>query len=134
MLAIEAEQSLLGILLKEGDLIKEITLQEKHFYERRHRILFKTLRAIEQKGEPVDIVTVITTMGQSDLSVVGGKKYLGELMNSVASLEAIHTYEKYILDAWKIREAQAIKEQGIHSLDDISNTMNRLSELEQENQ
>lgn len=130
---LEAEYGLLGCILKKGDLIKEITIQEKHFHSTYNKILFNTLREIEQKNEPIDIVTVVTTMGQEKLSNIGGKKYLADLMNSVASLEPFKTYEKYIIEAWKLREARNIQSKEITNLDDLTNIMSKLSELELEN-
>lgn len=128
----EAEHALLGCVLKKGDLIKEITLQEKHFHSKSNRKLFKALREIEEKNDPIDIVTVVTTMG-GELSNIGGKKFLADLVNSVASLEPFKTYEKYILDSWKLREARDIQSKEIHSLEDLSNVMDKYSNLELEN-
>lgn len=130
---LEAEHAILGMILKKGNLIKETALQEKHFFSGYNRTLFSTLRELEQKNEPIDIVTVVTTMGQATLSGIGGKKYLADLMNSVASFEPFKTYEKYIIDAYKIREARKLQEKDIRELTDISNLMNEFAELELEN-
>ncbi|WP_200415970.1 replicative DNA helicase [Virgibacillus salexigens] len=130
---LEAEESLLGCILKKGDLIKEIALEEKHFYSKPNKILFQALRELEQKNDPIDIVTVITTVGQSKLSDIGGKQYLSKLMNSIASLEPFKTYEKYILESYKIRRAREIQQQDIKDSNDLSNIMKELSELELEN-
>lgn len=127
---LEAEQAFLGCILKKGDLIKETAIQENHFYDPKHSLLFKTLRAIEQKNEPIDIVAIITNMGQANVTKIGGRKYLSSLMNSVASLEPFKTYEKYILESWKLREAKKIQSKEIASLEDLSNTMHELSKLE----
>lgn len=129
---LEAEQSLLGCLLTDGELIKESFLQEKHFYSKANQMIFKALKSLSDKGEPIDVVTVITELGNG-LSAVGGRKYISDLLNSVASLEPFKTYEKYVLESWKIRQAKAIQEKEIHDLDDLSNLMNEFSELELEN-
>ncbi|WP_158701564.1 replicative DNA helicase [Lentibacillus sp. Marseille-P4043] len=129
---LEAEYGLLGCILKKGELIKELTIQGKHFSNTSNQILFKALREIEQKGEPIDMVTVVMTLGNK-LSNIGGKPYLSKLMNSVASLEPFKTYEKYIIDSWKIREARKIQEREIFNLDDLSKIMSQYSELELEN-
>src|SRR5690606_24528278 len=130
---LEAEYSLLGSILKKGELLKELTIQEKHFYDRRHQLLFRTLRAIEQKNEPIDIVSVITHLNQSELQTIGGKKYLSMLMNSVASLESFKTHEKYIIESWKIREANRIKSKPITEFSDVVQVYSELQQLELEN-
>lgn len=129
---LEAEHALLGCILTDGELIKETTLQDKHFLDGANQILFKTFREIEQKGELIDLVAVVTTMDPRDLSRMGGKPYLSKLMNSVASLESFKIYEKYIYNAWKVSEAQKIQQNEIHSLDDLSHTMSELANLELE--
>ncbi len=129
---LEAEYSLLGSILKKGELIKEITLDEKHFYDAKHKLLFKTLREIEQKNEPIDMVTVITNMNQDTLKYIGGKKYLASLVKSVASLESFKTYESYIFESWKIREAKRIQEKPITNSDDLVQVMSEFQEIEQQ--
>lgn len=127
---LEAEHSLLGCILTKGDLIKEIMLEDKHFHEKSNRTLYKVLCQIDKDGDPIDLVTVITKLGHSNLQRIGGKAHLSKLINSVASLEPYKTYEKLILDAWRIREARRIQEIEIHSLDDLSKVMNDYSNLE----
>lgn len=129
---LDAENSLLGCILKQGDLIKDVTLKEKHFDSRYNRILFKTFLEIEKKNEPIDLVTVITTMGPNNLSEIGGKQHLAMLINSIASLEPFKTYEKYIIDSWKLRTARDIQSKDIRDLDDLKKLMNEFSELELE--
>lgn len=129
---LEAEYSLLGCILTKGDLIKEITLKDKHFYSEANKKLFRALRSLSEKGEPIDIVTVMTELG-SELLNIGGRKYISDLLNSVASIEPFKTYEKYILESWKLRQARSLQQKEIHDLSDISNLMYELSELELEN-
>lgn len=129
---LDAENGLLGCILKQGDLIKDITLKEHHFSSSYNRILFKTLTEIEKRNEPIDLVTVVTTMGPGNLSEIGGKQYLAMLINSVPSLEPFKTYEKYIIDSWKLRTAREIQSKEIHDLTDINERMTQLSELELE--
>lgn len=129
---LEAEQSYLGCILTDGELIKETTLQPKHFHGSSNQSLFGALQRLDGKGEPIDVVTVMTELG-NDLYNIGGRKYISDLMNSVASLEPFKTYEKYILESWKIRKAQEIQSKEIHDLNDLSYLMNEFSELELEN-
>ncbi|MBP1950046.1 replicative DNA helicase [Virgibacillus litoralis] len=130
---LDAEQALLGCILKKGNLIKETTLDEKHFADASHKILFKTLRKIEQKSEPIDTVSIITTIGQDSIVRLGGKQYLSKLINSVSSFEPFKTYEKYIFESYKIRVARQITEAGVRDSESISHIIKDLSDLELEN-
>lgn len=104
----EAEQYLLGCILLEGDLIKEINLQPEHFHHAGHRVIFESMRNVEKKGEPIDVVTVTTHIGVDKMGLVGGVPYLASLPNFVLTTETYKTHEKYILDAWKLRQAEMI--------------------------
>ncbi|MCF3941591.1 replicative DNA helicase [Oceanobacillus alkalisoli] len=130
---LEAEYGLLGCVLKQGELIKEITLQEKHFHNANNQIIFKTLREIEQANEPIDLVSVVVRLGNTNLSRIGGRKHLSDLINSVARLESYKAYEKFILESWKIREARKIQGMEIHSLDDLAAVVEKYDEIELEN-
>lgn len=130
---LEAEYGLLGCVLKQGELIKEITLQEKHFSNANNQIIFKTLREIEQANEPIDLVSVVVRLGNTNLSRIGGRKHLSDLINSVARIESYKAYEKFILESWKIREARKIQGIEIHSLDDLAAVVEKYDEIELEN-
>lgn len=129
---IETEQGYLGCILNDGELIKESTLQPKHFYGKSNRELYAAFQRLDSKGDPIDVVTVMSELGD-ELFNIGGRKFISDLMNSVASLEPFKTYEKYILESWKLRKAREFQQKEIKDLDDLTNLMNELSELELEN-
>jgi replicative DNA helicase len=103
----EAEQYLLGCLLIEPDLIKEISLRPEHFYLGKHRTIFQAMKEAEKNGEPIDIVTVYSNLDKTQRDEIG-TGYLSDLSLSVPTTENFKVYEKYILDAWKVRKAKQI--------------------------
>lgn len=131
--SVEAENALLGCILKKGDLIKELVLEEKHFSDGHNQILYRTFKEIDSKNDPIDLVTVVITLGTANLQKIGGRSYLAKLIDSVASLEPFKTYERLIIDSWRLREAQSIQDTDIQSLEDLTKVMNAYSELELEN-
>lgn len=130
---LEAEFALLGCILKKGELIKELNVQPKHFQNRANQIIFKALKEIETDGDQIDLVSVVTKIGHNNLSKIGGRAHLSQLMNSVPSLEPFKTYEKYIFDAWKVREARILQDQEIRSIEDIHAVKNKYDEIQLEN-
>lgn len=130
LLTLEAEQSLIGSILTEPSLIKETILQPNHFYDKSNKTIFETLKEIDSKGEHIDVVTLLTTLGNK-ANRVGGRQYLSDLLNSVASVEPFKTYEKHILESWKIRQAKKLQEKKINNLDDLNEIMSNLSELQE---
>ena len=131
--SLEAEYGLLGSILKKGEIIKEVSLSEKHFFSTNNQIIFKTLREIEQENEPIDLVSVVVRLGNNNLSRIGGREHLSKLMNSIVTTDSFKTYEKYILESWKIREARKIQGIEIYDLDDLSNVITKFDEIELEN-
>lgn len=130
LVSLEAEQSLIGSILTEPSLIKETILQPNHFYAKENRLIFESLKELDKKGEHIDVVTLLTTLGNK-ANQIGGRQYLSDLLNSVASVEPFKTYEKHILESWKIRQAKALQEKKINSLDDLNDMMSNLSELQE---
>lgn len=130
---LEAEYALLGCLIKKGELIKEITLEPKHFYDEFNQIIFTAMRNIEKDNDPIDLVSLVTKIGHYNLKEIGGREHLAKLMNGVPSLDPYKTYEKYIFETWKLRAAKFIQQQEIHSLTDIDKISESYAELELEN-
>lgn len=98
----EAETSVLGTVLMDGTLFKELLLQEAHFYHANHQRIFRSMKEVANQGDFIDIVTVTTNLGDA-ITQVGGTTYLVEMVESVASTAAMKHYEQLILDAYRAR-------------------------------
>ena len=136
VVTLEAEQSLIGIILTEPSLIKETILQPNQFYAKENRLIFGALKELDKKGDHIDVVTLLTELGNK-ANRIGGRQYLSDLLNSVASVEPFKTYEKHILESWKIRQAKKLQEKEIDSLEDlheITSEFNELQEIGAENE
>jgi replicative DNA helicase len=107
---IKSEQSLLSCILKNGDLIKEVALTENHFNKLEHKRIFTAMKSLDEKNQPIDIVSVLHEIGQ-DIVLIGGHNSLSVLYNMITNEDHFKTYEKYILDEYKIRESKAITQQ-----------------------
>ena len=86
---LEAERFLLGGILRDPEVMGTVIMvvtDEDFFYYERHKLIWRGLSGIYRKGTPIDLLTLSTeleTMGK--LSEAGGREYLFELMESVAS-------------------------------------------------
>lgn len=130
----DAENGYLGCVLKKGNLITETSLQDKYFYSDGNRKLFNVLQEIANKGEHIDTVSVITTMKPNDLKNIGGRSHLSNLINGVASTAASKSYEKYIIDAWKVRTAKQIFSEPLTDPLQISSAIEKLAKIDIENE
>jgi replicative DNA helicase len=124
------EQPLLSCLLKNGELIKEISLIPEHFDYIPHKRIFQAMRELENKEIPIDIVSVHTELGQ-ELMFIGGSDYLGDLYNLITSEENIKTYERFVLEEFKIRKSKEIltPTNELHSPRDIQKLQQVIQEV-----
>lgn len=83
---IEAEQAVLGAILIAPEILSSISerLHPDDFYRNAHQVIFAAALEIAEKGEPVDLVTLIAALqSQARLEEAGGVEYIAGLANSV---------------------------------------------------
>ncbi|PEI98701.1 replicative DNA helicase [Bacillus pseudomycoides] len=134
---IEAEQTVLGSLLREGELIKECRLTEQHFSTAMHRAIFKLIREIEEDGQPIDLVALVSKMDPGFLKQVGGIEYFVNIIESVPTTANFLYYEGLVRSAWKMNQAGSVAhsmcERLLAEKDErvIGEAITRLCELEE---
>ena len=105
--SIEAEQSVLGGLMLDNmawDKISDV-VREDEFYRFDHRLIFKTIAELIEKGHPADVVTVFESLqSQGRLDDVGGMAYLNALVTSVSSAAHIRRYAEIVHDRGLLRK------------------------------
>lgn len=69
---VEAEKTVLGSLLIDGELIKECRLTEQYFSLSVHKSIFQLMRKMEEEGQPIDLVTFISRVDPKFLEGIGG--------------------------------------------------------------
>lgn len=130
---IEAEQAVLGSILLDGDLIKELSLQPEHFAEQTHRVIFKAMKHVEASGKVIDLVSVATVLDDA-ISQIGGTGFLMKLSESVPSTANILGYQTLVFEAYKVRESQRITSEFSQNPDfekvaELQQQFNSLQEL-----
>jgi replicative DNA helicase len=83
---LQAELSVLGSAVLNPEVLDDITglLQPEDFYDSAHEMIFRTLVAVHQSNRRFDIVLLTDRLKSEDLyEVVGGAKYLMEILNAV---------------------------------------------------
>ncbi len=133
----EAEKSVLGALLLEGQLMKECRLSEVHFSDPVHRGIFRLLRQLEDDGKPIDLVALVSVMDPSFLEQIGGLSYLTHLAESVPTTANFGHYERILQGGWKMNQAmlaaQQMQEKLVTERDEgaIGEMITTLCELEE---
>jgi replicative DNA helicase len=96
---IEAEQSVLGVCILGGDAVFEVIdlINEEDFYRIAHSRVFKSIKSLVEKNEPVDIITLKEELNRKGyLEDVGGDVYLTTLLNSAATPTNAAYYAKIV--------------------------------------
>ena len=99
--ALEAEQAVLGGVLVEPDSLIRVVdvLREHHFYRPSHRLIYKTVCHLFEKGQPVDLISVSEVLKNQDLlEHVGGRSYLNDLALAVMTTANLTYYATLIRD------------------------------------
>ncbi len=96
---IEAEESVLGCLLLDKDAIIKIAdfLNEKDFYRDANGLIYETMKELYYQHEPIDILSVTNRLEEKKiLEKVGGRTYLAQLANKVATAANVAHYAKIV--------------------------------------
>ncbi|PIP34228.1 replicative DNA helicase [Candidatus Falkowbacteria bacterium CG_4_10_14_0_2_um_filter_48_10] len=106
---LEAEQSLLGSLLIDKDAIIKIAdmLHEQDFYKESHAVIYAVIKDLYSRQEPIDILTVSNRLEEKKgLVGAGGRSYLAQLTNAVATASNVEFYASIIRRKATLRRLQ----------------------------
>ncbi|MBT3834837.1 replicative DNA helicase [Candidatus Peribacteria bacterium] len=95
----DAEQSVIGALLIDGDSISKIAdiLQPNDFYDPVHREIYSAIDKIYTSHRPIDLITVTTELSDSDrMSAAGGSAYLADVTTRVPTSANIVQYAQIV--------------------------------------
>lgn len=104
---IEAEECVLSALLfSDFDRISvfNILSSEEAFYKEENQKVFLSIKALFDKGEKVDLVTVAAHLKQEGhLMMLGGVKYLAAIASKISSPAHIQSHVRIMMEAWMKR-------------------------------
>ncbi|MCA9356774.1 replicative DNA helicase [Candidatus Nomurabacteria bacterium] len=113
---VDAEKALLGAIILKPDVMHDIsvTVYPESFYADKHRAIFDAIQKIFSKGDPIDLVSVVTKLkDMSQLDRVGGAAYITELIETVPAAGNAMYYSTQVQD-------KAVLRNLIHAADDIA--------------
>ncbi|ABN53458.1 MAG TPA: replicative DNA helicase [Hungateiclostridium thermocellum] len=96
---IEAEQSVLGAILLDKEVLSSVTeiISSQDFYREDHREIFEAIMDLYEKGEPIDLITVAEQLKvRGSLEAVGGLEYLTNLASLVPTTANAKHYAKIV--------------------------------------
>lgn len=92
---LEAEASLLGAILIDGDALVKIadTITPNDFFDARHQRIYEAITQLYEKRRPIDVLTLADQLkGNGFLEMIGGPTYLTELTNFVPTAAHVEQY------------------------------------------
>ena len=113
---VEAEKALLGAIILKPDVLHDVsvTVFPESFYADKHRNIFDAIIKIFGKGDPIDLVSVVTKLKDlGTLDRVGGAAYITELIEMVPAAGNATYYAEQVLNKSTLRNL-------IHAADDIA--------------
>lgn len=96
---LESEKALLGSLLLSAEALYDIVdvINAQSFYAAKHQIIYEVIEDLTNKKEPVDLLTVSTSLRErKELDQIGGAPYLAELLGLVGSAANVKYYAQIV--------------------------------------
>lgn len=116
---IEAEASLLGALLIDGEAMVKIadSIDGEDFFDPRHKHIYQAAQALYEARSPLDVLTLSNQLKSNGLlDMIGGASYLTELTNFVPT--AAHAEQYADIVAQKALRRRMIK--ASHDVSELS--------------
>jgi len=132
--AIELEEAVLGALMVDKDALTVVLdiISPDSFYLDQHQAIYKAIRGLFEKSQPVDMLTVTEELRKSgELEIVGGPYYIVELTNRVASAANIEYHARIIAEKHIQRELIRVSNKIIKdAYEDTTDVFTLLDEAE----
>lgn len=99
----QAESSVLGSILIDGELIEQTNLKPHHFNDMQYSEVFAAMLAVKETGLKIDAVSVSNILGKR-LSEIGGYSMLINLAQSVPTVDNFQMYTEIIREKYAMRQ------------------------------
>ncbi|MDC1302269.1 replicative DNA helicase [bacterium] len=97
--AVDLEEVVIGALLLEKDAISEVSdiITEDSFYKESNQKIYAAILQVNQRSEPIDILTVTHQLkNNGTLDMIGGAYAITQLTNRVSSAANIETHARIV--------------------------------------
>jgi len=133
---LEAEESLLGsmIISKEATSSVLEIVREDDFYRKSNSEIFKAIRELYSKGEPVDSITLADYLKKKNLlEEIGGKTFIHSLISSIPLASNANYYAEIVKHNSILRKliyaATDIAKMGYEIPDDLEAAVDKAQQL-----
>ncbi len=128
--SLDAEQAVLGSILRDPEALNqtiEIFDNEAVFYYPKHAQIFRAILALYKRNEPCDITTLSNELlSDAKLEQVGGRVYLVELAEGIASTANIKAHADIVQEKYLLRRLIQTSNEIIRSSYDLDQPVDDL--------
>ncbi|MFW6111528.1 MAG: replicative DNA helicase [Candidatus Bipolaricaulota bacterium] len=133
----EAEQLVLGsILMDPEDVVPKVIEKVKpgYFYWKEHRLIFRAVLELFDKGDPADVVTVTNRLKEKgQLEEIQGRGYLADLLDKVVTTANLEHYAEILRSKALMRAlingGRKISELGYKTDQELKDILDRAEEI-----
>lgn len=133
----EAEQLVLGsILMDPEDVVPQVVekVEPGYFYWKEHRLIFRAVLELFDKGDPADVVTVTNRLKEKDqLDEIQGRGYLADLLDKVVTTANLEHYTEILRQKALMRAlingGRRISELGYETNKELKDVLDRAEEI-----
>ncbi len=112
--SVEAEQSVIGSMIMDRDAIVVASelISGEDFYNKQYGILFETMRELNDKGLPVDLVTLQDKLKEKDVPPeVSSLEFVRDLITAVPTSANIKYYANIVAEKSTLRKLIRLNEE-----------------------
>ena len=128
--SLEAEQSVLGAIMKDPEALShvlEVFESPMHLYHRRHQTIFQVAVDLFNRSEAIDITTVSEELIKLNLlEQAGGRVYLVDLVESIASTANVVAHANILLEKSLLRRMINTSNEIVRSCYTLEQPVNEL--------
>lgn len=129
---LEAEQSVIGSMLLDREIIPNVTeiLKAEDFYRQDHKEIYEAIMDLFESAEPIDIITVSDQLKlRGTLESTGGLEYLTALVNGVPTTANVRHYAKIVEEKSLLRKliktSSDIVNMGYEGTEEVENVLDK---------
>lgn len=130
---LEAEQSVLGSIILEGNLncLEGTNFKPEDYLKEQHRVIYLAMVEISKKNKPIDLLTLVEELKKNNmLEQVGGISYICSLTTIVPTTSNIKYYAEIVKDLSNKRKLLNKINEVVNNIRNIDNSA-IISELEE---
>lgn len=125
----QAEEILLGSILIDNSILDDIVLSPEHFLNLTNRNTYAAMKKVKKKGFPIDAASLKDSLGETGFLFVGGNERIIALKNCVPSVHAYKSYERMVINQWKISTTRDLLQTTLNAEMTIEHIQTLIKEL-----